>query len=166
LLWAIVLSPPAASLFAALPLGDGFTYQGQVRLNGGPINGDADFQFTLWDAAGAGDPPMGGNQVNAMQPYGGVPVRNGLFTIADLNFGAGAFNGEARWLQVAVRFPAGGGGFTSLGPRLPVTATPYALHAKGVANDSITPPKIDSTNSPSDGLSLMFSGGNFVWGTP
>jgi len=48
-------------------------------------------------------------------------VANGLFT-APLDFGAGAFDGDARWLQIGVEG-------NTLTPRQKLTATPYALFA-------------------------------------
>jgi hypothetical protein len=59
---------------------------------------------------------------------GEVVVPNGLLTV-ELAFGASAFNGEARWLEIGMRTSGGSGDFTTLRPRQPVTATPYALHA-------------------------------------
>ena len=71
-----------------------------------------------------------------MQAINALQVTAGLFTVA-LNaggeFGANAFSGNARWLQIAVRSPAGGGGFTTLAPRQPLTAAPHALFALNAA---------------------------------
>ena len=55
-----------------------------------------DFQFGLYDAA------SGGAQVGVTQTHS-ISVSNGLFTVPDLNSGSGAFNGEARWLAIAVQ---------------------------------------------------------------
>jgi len=124
------------SVFAA-PLGPGFIYQGQLKEAGVPLDGTVDLQFTLWDATGSGNPPAGGTQVGEVQVVNAMPVTAGLFT-ATLNgrgeFGDSAFNGNARWLQIAVRNPAGGGAFTTLGPRQPLTAAPQALFAPNAAN--------------------------------
>jgi len=118
------------------PLSTAFTYQGQLKQDGLPFDGTADFEFTLWDNAGSGNPPVGGIQVGGVQAINALPVTAGLFN-ATLNganeFGGNAFNGNARWLQIAVRSPAGGGGgFTTLTPRQPLTATPQALFALSV----------------------------------
>ena len=80
-----------------------------------------DLRFALWDAA------AGGTQVCAPQSVAAQPVRNGLFAV-ELDFGAGAFTGEARWLEIAVQGP-GGGGYTTLSPRQKLTATPHALYS-------------------------------------
>ncbi len=111
---------------AQAPLGTGFTYQGQLKQAGVPLNATADFQFSLWDDAGSGDPPTDGNQVRSTLDVTAVNVTNGLFT-TELDFGVGAFDGRARWLQIAVRSPAGGGTFTALAPRQALTAAPYAI---------------------------------------
>jgi hypothetical protein len=131
-LLAIPLAVWTGVVGAQTPLTSAFTYQGQIKLSGSPLTGTADFEFSLWDAVGSGQPPTGGNPIGVTQSVSNVTVSNGLFTVT-LNvggeFGAGAFNGDARWLQIAVRSPAGGGPFTILGPRQPLTATPYALFA-------------------------------------
>ena len=107
---------------AGAPLGTAFTYQGQLKKNGASVSGTCDFQFKLFDAASAG------TQVGSAVSANAVPVMNGLFTV-QLDFGAGAFSGDARWLEVAVKC-AGDSAFTTLTPRQALTATPYALHAR------------------------------------
>jgi hypothetical protein len=52
-------------------------------------------------------------------------VSDGLFTLT-LDFGASAFAGNARWLEVAVRLGASTGVFTPLAPRQPLTPSPNA----------------------------------------
>jgi hypothetical protein len=105
------------------PLGSVFTYQGRLLQRGNPLSGTCDLMFSLWDSA------TGGTQVGSTQTKTGVNVSNGLFTVL-LNFGAVAFGGDARWLEVSVRSPAGSGDYTTLSPRQAVTAVPYALYAR------------------------------------
>ena len=107
---------------AEAPLGSGFTYQGNLERFGWPLNDTADFEFTLFDAE------IDGNPVGDVVTVADVQVVDGLFTVT-IDFGADVFDGEALWLEIAVRAPAGQGEFTSLSPRQPLTATPYALFA-------------------------------------
>lgn len=108
------------------------TYQGDVSSVGTPINGYADFTFTLYNAA------IGGSQMHTPILMNGTPVHNGLFTV-QLDFGAGPFNGDARWLEISVRHPSGTGAYTILSPRQQLTATPYALYALNSAAGSTGP---------------------------
>lgn len=118
-------APGDFSVLAPLaPLGTGFTYQGRLSLDGAVVEGPCDFQFSLWDSA-AGNT----GQVGATQTFTAAPVSQGNFAISSLDFGAGAFNGQARWLQVAVRCPAGSGSYTPLEPRQPLKPAPYSLFA-------------------------------------
>jgi hypothetical protein len=62
---------------------------------------------------------------------------NGLFTV-QLNgggeFGANAFKGDARWLQIEVCSNPSCTAQTVLSPRQAITATPYALYSGGGGN--------------------------------
>ncbi|MEW6249686.1 MAG: tail fiber domain-containing protein [Planctomycetota bacterium] len=119
---ALCLLAPLAVAPAQTPVGTAFTYQGQLKAAGAPLTGTADFQFWLWDALAGG-----------MLIAGPVTVTNqtvtaGLFTVV-MDFGASPFAGEARWLEIAVRSPAGGGAYTTLAPRQELTPAPHALYA-------------------------------------
>ncbi|MCA9730326.1 MAG: hypothetical protein KC729_21775, partial [Candidatus Eisenbacteria bacterium] len=111
----------ASLAFAQAPLGTEFTYQGKLNDQDIPANAAYDFHFLLFDAA------SGGNQVGSSVVLDDWPVTDGLFTVP-LDF-PGAFNGDARWLEVQVREGASGGTYTTLSPRHPLTAAPYALYA-------------------------------------
>jgi hypothetical protein len=119
----------ALSIFTALaafgvPVNTSWTYQGQLQRSGAAYNGTCNFQFSLWDALSAG------TQQGSTQAINSVNVVNGLFTVV-LDFGQNAagdayFPGDARWLGTSVQCSEDGG-FTSLDPRQPITAAPYAL---------------------------------------
>lgn len=103
--------------------GTAFTYQGRLESAGAPANRFYDFSAQVYNRASAGEP--GDTLVSGTLTFTAVPVSNGLFMLT-LDFGAGPFNGEARWLSLAVR-TNGSGAFTTLTPRQPITATPYAI---------------------------------------
>ena len=123
-----------ATAAAQTPLGSEWTYQGLIKMMGSPLNNTADFEFSLWDNAGTGQPPVGGKQLAGTQAVMDVGVVDGLFTV-DVDFGVPAFNGDKRWLEIRVRSPhdpMGIAPFTTLSPRQPLTATPYALQTRGI----------------------------------
>jgi hypothetical protein len=93
------------------------------------VDATCDLQFSLWDAL------SDSGQVGSTLTRTSVEIREGLFTVADLDFGAGAFNGDARWLEVAVQC-SGDTSFTALSPRQALTATPYASYAAQVGAHS------------------------------
>ncbi len=113
----------------ATAMGNGFSYQGQLKQNGALVNGTCDFQFGLWDSASTGP------QYGSTQTVNSLAVTNGLFA-TQLDFGVAppnnVFTGTARYLQSAVRCPAGGGSYTSLSPRQSLTPAPYALALPGL----------------------------------
>lgn len=124
---AIILAVGVSATFAS-PLGTEITYQGRLNDGGAPANGDYDFVFQLFDAE------TNGNQVGDLVLIEDWPVVDGLFTIP-VDFGASAFGGEQRWIDIMVR-PGAGGAHTPLTPRQPITAAPvaqYALSAPGGA---------------------------------
>jgi hypothetical protein len=101
--------------------GSAFTYQGRLNTVEGLAQGVFDFTFAL-HAHPLSDTPIGSTvHVDT------ATVSNGLFSVS-LDFGAAAFNGGARWLQVALR-PAGKELLIPLAPRQPIAPTPYALFA-------------------------------------
>ena len=113
-----------AALFATRsPLcaqGTTFNYQGRLNNGGGLANGSYDLTFALFSVSN------GVGQVGNTLTNAATAVSNGLF-IVTLDFG-NQFTGANRWLEVGVR-SNGGGAFTPLIPRQPLSAVPYALYA-------------------------------------
>jgi hypothetical protein len=72
---SLLVALTGAGLVLAAPLGTAFTYQGQLRQAGLPVNGTCDFQFSLFDAA------TGGAQVGTTQTAIGVTLADGRFTV-------------------------------------------------------------------------------------
>lgn len=129
------VNPP--SLHAA-QVGSTFTYQGELRTSGVPSEGLHDFQVALYAQA------EGGTPIDTLD-FDDATVSGGLFSLP-LDFTSVPFeSGEQYWLQLSVRDGASGGGFTSLLPRQPITAAPYALHAVTVSPGSVGSIAIDST---------------------
>jgi hypothetical protein len=118
-LWTAMLLQPST----LLAQGTAFTYQGRLTDGGQAASGLYDFRAQVYNRAVAGEP--GDALVSGTLTFTAVPVSNGLFVL-NLDFGASPFNGEARWLQLAVR-TNGAGSFNTLAPRQPVTPTPYAI---------------------------------------
>jgi hypothetical protein len=106
---------------AAAPLGTAFTYQGQLVKDGALVSDTCDFIFGLWNSDVVGNEVIG-------SPVGpvSVGVEKGLFTV-DLDFGNGAIDGDARWLEISVRCSEDAG-FLLLSPRVELTPAPHALY--------------------------------------
>lgn len=105
----------------AAPLGTSFAYQGRLTDAGSLANGSYDFTFRIFDALDDGHP------IGVLLDIPGTAVNNGTFS-AELDFGAGVFNSDARWLEIQVR-PAGGGDYVKLLPRSRVAPAPTAIYA-------------------------------------
>jgi hypothetical protein len=134
-----------------------FTYQGKLTEGNLPANAAYDFQFTLFDAL------SGGAQIGTTVSNNGVTVSGGVFTVT-LDFGASAFPGAPRFLEISLR-PAGMGAFTTLNPRQPVTAVPYAIKSLGAtAADGLSPACAGCVTSAQIG-SLPASSGSYIQNT-
>lgn len=121
---AMLIAAPALAQHST-----GITYQGRLDFQSSPYTGTADYGFRLWSAE------TGGSVASALVLTNGVTVEEGLFQ-ADLDFGSDALAGE-RWLAISVRTPSWDGvgaepPFTALPGRQRVSASPYALHTRGI----------------------------------
>jgi hypothetical protein len=98
----LALLPTINYQLSATPLGTAFTYQGKLSSGLGAANGIYDFRFLLWDSASNGAP------VSARFEVTNTIVTNGVFTVT-LDFGAGSFGSDTRWLEIGVRTNGSGG---------------------------------------------------------
>lgn len=114
------------STFAAAAQTSTFTYQGRLSDGAAQASGTYDLGFALFDQA------AGGAQIGTAQTRAAVNVSNGVFTV-QLDFGAAAFPGANRFLEITVKRPSDAN-FTTLAPRQPVTSTPYAIRALNATN--------------------------------
>jgi hypothetical protein len=118
----------AVALQPGLPLfgqaaGAAFTYQGRLTDNGTAVTGPFDFQCVLYSAA------VGGAQVGPIVTLNDVAVANGLFTV-NLDFGAAAFAGSVRFLEIGVRPGASTGAYAVLGARQEIKPAPHSVFAQ------------------------------------
>ncbi len=109
-------------------LGKAFTYQGRLKHNNTSVNDTCDFTFDLYDEAGSGNPPSGGNKLGTTVNRNNVLVNDGYFTVG-LDFND-VFTGTARYLHIAVN--CNGTGAATLSPRQELTPAPYAFFAKKI----------------------------------
>jgi hypothetical protein len=114
----------------AQPLSTAFTFQGELRSAGNPVNGSYDMRFRLYDA------PSGGAQVGTVLCSDNINITGGRFTVM-LDFFL-QFAGQKRFIEVEVRQDTGldctnQTGFTVLSPRQELTATPNATFALNAA---------------------------------
>lgn len=121
---------------AQTPMTTAISFQGQLKSGGVAATGAHDLDFSLWRHE---------TSTNVIDRIGvvicrdGITPVDGLFTV-DLNFGATPWNGDALWLEIRVRADATASNcstptpaYTTLTPRLPVTAAPYALYSRTAA---------------------------------
>ena len=113
----------ALSVFAQT---SAFTYQGRLTDNTAAANGTYQMQFAIFDLA------VAGKQLGSTVENTAVVVNNGVFTV-QLDFGAAAFSGEERFLEVAVRRNSSET-YVTLVPRIRITSTPYSTRAANAAS--------------------------------
>lgn len=103
-----------------------FTYQGRLTdSTSGMTSGAYDFQFALYD--------VGGTLIGlSSTPTTNVTVTNGVFTV-QLDFGANAFPGADRLLEIRVKKPVDTD-YTTLTPRQQMTSSPYAIRSTNATN--------------------------------
>ena len=119
-----VVSGSTTTVVAADPI----SYQGRLSDNGSPASGSYDFQFTLKDAASAGNTL--GEAIKMT-----LSVQSSVFS-ASLSWSPSLFPGSARWIEVRVRQTPSGGSAVSeteapyaVLERQRIQTTPYALRS-------------------------------------
>ena len=155
-----------ASLHQAAAQGTAFTYQGRLIDGGNPANGTYDLSFSLYNVDNGGAVAAGPVTLSA------TGVTNGLFTVM-LDFGPVFNYYQAYWLDIAVR-TNGGGAFSELSPRQPLTPTPYSIFsglaayatlADGVVGGTIGPNAFQVGAGPTPGQVLSYNGSLLAWTT-
>jgi len=124
----VILASTLALASLAPAQSTAFTYQGEFKSGGQPVNGLQDVRFTLFNAA------SGGLQIGTTQCVNNVLATDGRVT-STVDFGQQFATTQLRFLQIEVRADTGLAcsittGFTILSPRQLLTATPLATHAK------------------------------------
>ncbi len=96
-----------------------FTYQGQLKSAGAPVNGNCDFIWDIYDVISGGTSLATDTDPN-------IPVSNGLFT-AVIDVPSSVIDSRQLYLEIQVSCPTGSGSYTTLTPRQELRAVPYSL---------------------------------------
>jgi hypothetical protein len=108
--------------FSAVAQTTAFNYQGKLSDGGNAANATFQMEFKLFDAL------SDGNQIVPTITNSSVSVTQGVFSV-ELDFGANAFTGADRFLEIAVRRDSGDP-FTVLNPRQKVLSAPFAIKSR------------------------------------
>jgi hypothetical protein len=160
----VIFSTLNPQLSTVLAQSTAFTYQGRLNDGDSPANGSYDLTFSQFDS------DTDGNQVGSSLTNAAVDVSNGLFVVT-LDFGAGIFDGTARWLEIGVRTNETGD-FAVLIPRQAVTPTPYAIYAANAASaasvvaGAVASDQLSTLAAPTDGQVLAWTAGSLLWTDP
>lgn len=130
-----------------------FIYYGRLTSDA-VASGTYQTRFALYDAG------TGGNQIGSTLTFDGasgnppaVQVINGIFT-AQLDFGATAFSGADRFLEISIK-KAGDAGYTTLTPRQKVISTPYGIRALDAATSADTASETQPLGAASTSQNLL-----------
>ena len=131
-----------------------FTYQGQLKNGGAPVNAQCDFIWNFFADSSGGTSLATDTDTN-------VTLANGLFT-AVINVPGTVIDGNGRYVEIQVRCPTGTGAYTTLSPRQELQAAPYALGLRlpfsHTINSSVAPLfAITNTGGTGDSPSILGS---------
>jgi len=136
---AICLAILLCASVGTAQFGTAFSYQGRLMDSNDVANGKYDFQFRMFDDADT----VVGIQIGPDVTAADVNVTDGYFTV-ELDFGSGAFDGNARWLEIGVR-PGNQEDpdpYSMLTPTQKISPAPYAMYAEtcGSGGGGVTVP--------------------------
>src|SRR2546426_5532268 len=103
-----------------------FTYQAVLSDSGHPAQANYDLVFRIYNAE------TNGPLLPAPAFVENLPIASG-HVAATLDFGEDIFNGQSRWLEIAVRRAGSPADYAPLLPRQLITAAPYAITALNLA---------------------------------
>lgn len=104
-----------------------FNFQGRLNDGSSPANGQYDLQFKLWDAITAG------GQIGPTLSRPGLTLVNGVFSTT-LDWGASAYGGGFRFLEIGVKPFNSPNGYVVLGARQQIMSVPLAVRSTSAAN--------------------------------
>ncbi len=136
-------------------------YIGVLTDDGLSANGEYDLIFTLFDKQ------TNGVQIGNSMTFENEYVQTGRI-ILDLDFGIGVFDGNPRFLQIAIRRGNDEGSYTELTPRQEIKPSPYAIYAQNA------PRKVNGTdgigfevvNKNSSGVGIIGQAGSSEGNSP
>lgn len=160
----LALALASASLLAQeARIGSEISFRGQLNQVGAPASGQYDFRLRLFDAE------TGGTLI-ASRDIPSIAVFEGRYSFP-VDFGATAFSGGQRWIEVQVQDPNGTGGYQALSRRTEVFVVPYAETAMAVrgghvrANPSCPSGQVVAGVNVAGNLICVAGGGGGTGGT-
>lgn len=120
----ILLIGPVSITFAQTTA---FNFQGRLNDGSSPANGRYDLQFKLFDSI------TGGSPIGPTNERFGLTLVNGVFSTT-LDYGASAYGGGFRFLEIGVKPFNSPNGYVVLGARQQIMSVPLAVRSTSAAN--------------------------------